>query len=276
MIVASSIVALQTIKYIIKESESLEDFLGVNMEQVDNHLHLSQPGLIKKLIATAELQDNKRSVRIPIRTSWNEVEKDKAARCEGGILRTLLGMLIFLLRARPDIAFAVNTLATRCAGATLRDLDAIHEVMLYLKCTAHLELSYNPPDPDQCHTVGRLYGWADAAYACHRDGKSHSGMCLSYGLPGTGKFSSTSKKQSLVCLSSTEAELYAAVQANKDIIFCCAILAELGFHQLHPTGFISSILLRCMSRTPALSHSRASIVEMLSASDIFFLCALIS
>jgi hypothetical protein len=144
-------------------------------------------------------------------------------------------MLIFLLHTRPDIAFAVNTLATCCAGATLRDLDAIHEVILYLKCTAHLELSYNPADPDQCHTVPRLYGWAVAAYACHRDGKSHSGMCLSYGLPGTGKFSSTSKKQSLVCLSSTEAELYAAVEATKDIIFCRAILAELGFHQLHPT-----------------------------------------
>ena len=189
------------LKYIIKESESLEDFLGVHMEQVDGRLHLSQPGLIKKLITTAELQDSKRSVRIPMRTDWNEVEQDKAARCEGGIFRTLLGMLIFLLRTRPDIAFAVNTLATRCAGATLRDLDAIHEVILYLKCTAHLELSYNPADPDQCHTVGRLYGWADAAYACHRDGKSHSGMCLSYGLPGTGKFSSTSKKQSLVSLS---------------------------------------------------------------------------
>jgi hypothetical protein len=49
------------------------------------------------------------------------------------------------------------------------------------------------------------------------------------------KFSSISKKQSLVCLSSTEAELYAAVEATKDIIFCRAILAELGFHQRHPT-----------------------------------------
>ena len=60
-------------------------------------------------------------------------------------------------------------------------------------------------------------------------------MCLSYGLPCTGKFSSTSKEQSLVCLSSTEAELYAAVEATKDIIFWRAILAELGLHQLHPT-----------------------------------------
>ena len=55
-----------------------------------------------------------------MRTDWNEFEQDK-----GGIFRTLLGMLIFLLRTRPHIAFAVNTLATRCAGATLRDLDAI-------------------------------------------------------------------------------------------------------------------------------------------------------
>ena len=67
------------LKYIITESESLEDFLGVYMERVDGRLHLSQPGLIKKLITTAELQDNKRSVRIPIRTDWNEGEQDKTA-----------------------------------------------------------------------------------------------------------------------------------------------------------------------------------------------------
>ena len=70
------------------------------MELVDGRLHLSQPGLIKKLITTAELQDNKRSVRIPIRTDWNEDEQDKTARCEGGIFRTLLVSLwhVSLLR----------------------------------------------------------------------------------------------------------------------------------------------------------------------------------
>ena len=68
--------------------------------------------------------------------------------------------------------------------------------------------------------------WLQYSYLTIR---SHPGMCLSYGLPGTGKFSSTSKEQSLVWLSSTEAELHAAVEATKDIIFCRAILAELGF-----------------------------------------------
>jgi hypothetical protein len=144
-------------------------------------------------------------------------------------------MLIFLLRTRPDIAYAVNRLATRCAGATTKDLDAVTEVVRYLKSTAHLELTYKTASLDQRNTVGRLYGWADAAYACHRDGKSHSGICLSYGMPDNGKFSCTSKKQTLVCLSSTEAEVYAVVEATKDIIFCRAILAELGYTQLHPT-----------------------------------------
>ena len=48
-------------------------------------------------------------------------------------------------------------------------------------------------------------------------------------------FTSTSKKQSIVCLSSTEAELYAAVEATKDIIYLRNILAELGYTQLQPT-----------------------------------------
>jgi hypothetical protein len=222
-------------KYIITESETLEDFLGVHMEEEDGCLHLSQPGLIKKLIEAAGLLQDERMARIPMRADWDDAEQDAAPLCESDNYRTLLGMLIFLLRTRPDIAYAVNRLATRCAGATTKDMDAICEVVRYLKSTAHLELTYKSASLDQRDIVGRLYGWADAAYACHRDGKSHSGICLSYGMPDTGKFSCTSKKQTLVCLSSTEAEVYAAVEATKDIIFCRAILAELGFTQLHPT-----------------------------------------
>jgi len=222
-------------KYIVKESDTLEDFLGVHMEQAAGRLHLSQPGLIKKLIEEAKLGDDTRVALIPMRTDWNDDEQDAAPPCTGSNFRTLLGMLIFLLRTRPDIAYAVNRLATRCASATTRDIDAIHEVIRYLKHTQRLELTYETGSAEQATTIGRLYGWADAAYACHRDGRSHSGTCLAYGSTTTGKFSSTSKKQSVTCLSSTEAELYAAVEATKDIIYLRAILAELGFPQLHPT-----------------------------------------
>ena len=172
-----------------------------------------------------------------MRADWSDDEQDRAPQCASADnYRTLLGMLIFLLRTRPDIAYAVNRLATRCVGATTKDFAALHDVILCLKGTRHLELTYVSNSREKGDVVGRLYGWADAAYACHTDGRSHSGICFAYGTPHslltTGKFSSTSKKQTVVCLSSTEAELYAAVEATKDIIYLRNILAELGFTQL--------------------------------------------
>ncbi len=53
-------------KYIITESDTLEDFLGVRMEEEDGYLHLSQPGLIKKLIEAAGLLQDERMARIPM------------------------------------------------------------------------------------------------------------------------------------------------------------------------------------------------------------------
>ena len=51
----------------------------------------------------------------------------------------------------------------------------------------------------------------------------------------TGVFHARSNKQTMVTLSSTEAETYAAVEATKDIVYFRAILEELGFPQLQPT-----------------------------------------
>ena len=231
-------------KYIVKESDTLEDFLGVHMEAADGRLHLSQPGLIKKLIATAGLDDDDISVYIPLRTDWSDEYQDAASLCTPtDNYRILLGMAMFLLLTRPDIlatrCSGATILATRCAGATMRDLDSMLDLVRYLKRTRHLELIYQTGSHKQGEAIGRLYGWADAAYACHRNGHSHSGICFAYATPdtvhNTGKFSTTSKKQSVVCLSSTEAELYAAVEATKDIVFLRAILEELGYPQLIPT-----------------------------------------
>ena len=48
-------------------------------------------------------------------------------------------------------------------------------------------------------------------------------------------FHARSGKQTIVTLSSAEAETYAAVEATKDIIYFRAVLSELGFPQIQPT-----------------------------------------
>ena len=51
----------------------------------------------------------------------------------------------------------------------------------------------------------------------------------------TGVFHARSQKQKMVTLSSTEAEVYAAIECTKDIIFFRDLLKEIGHEQLAPT-----------------------------------------
>ena len=74
---------------------------------------------------------------------------------------TLLGMLIYVLRTRPDVAYAVNRLATRASSPTTKDYAALCQVANYLYTTGHLELVYNSRCPRQRNTAMQLYGFVD-------------------------------------------------------------------------------------------------------------------
>ena len=113
---------------------------------------------------------------------FNDAEQDDSPKLPANSpYPTLLGMLIYVLRTRPDIAYAVNRLATRSSIATEKDLLAIQQVIAYLRTTRHLELVYNSTCPRQRKTITRLQAWSDAAYLTHRDSRSHSGVCFSLG-----------------------------------------------------------------------------------------------
>ena len=114
------------------------------------------------------------------------------------------------------------------------DWQALQQVAVYLRTTSHYELVYNTTDPKQRKTASRLYAWSDAAYLTHQDSRLHSGLWFSLG-EDTGTFHARSNKQTMVTLSSTEAETNAAVEATKDIVYFRGLLAELGFPQSEPT-----------------------------------------
>ena len=47
-------------------------------------------------------------------------------------------MLIYVLKTRPDVAYAVNRLATRASNPTIKDLSSLKQVAAYLFTTSHL------------------------------------------------------------------------------------------------------------------------------------------
>ena len=106
--------------------------------------------------------------------------------------QSLLGMIMFVVRTRPDIAFAVNRLAVRTAKATEKDLKALRRIASYLYGSRNWELVYSKGSgsPD-------LYAYSDASFVTHPDGKSHMGFCIGYG-SNSGFFFSRSAKQKLV------------------------------------------------------------------------------
>ena len=66
----------------------------------------------------------------------------------------------------------------------------------------------------------------DASYLAHKDAKSHTGYCMSFGR--FGSFYAKSVKEKLLATSSTHAEMRALFTLVLDIIFTVYLCEEIG------------------------------------------------
>jgi hypothetical protein len=167
------------------------------------------------------VQDNS-----PLLSKSKDAPEDKSLQ----YFQHLLGMVMFVVRTRPDIAYAVNRMAMRTSKATEQDVKALKRIAAYLYQTRHLELVYSKGSGSPS-----IYAYSDSSFITHSDGKSHMGFCVGYG-SNSGFFYARSAKQKMVTLSSTESEAYSAVEATKDVIYFRNVLAELGFIIAKPSS----------------------------------------
>ena len=140
----------------------------------------------------------------------------------------LLGELQFIANAtRPDIAFAVNKLASYTANPSLQHSGMLKRVLRYLAGTKEYAIKYlaNP------RVDNRLQGYADASYVNTGDCKSVSGYVF---MLGSGAISWRSKKQTIIALSSTEAEYVALSEAAREAIWLRSLLIEMELSQNSP------------------------------------------
>ena len=246
-------------KYTITETDNLESFLGIHIKRYGTNLYLSQPGHIQRIVAEAKINTDHKDVWTPMSTDFNDADQNTSPPLSSDMKKNyykLLGMLLYVLRTRPDVSYSINRLATRTAIATEMDYKCLQRVAAYLHTTSDKELVYCCEDTHQVKTFARLYAWSDAAFLTHSDSKSHSGTCFSLG-ESSGSFYSRSTKQSMVTLSSTESELYSAVEATKDIQYFRALLKWAGFEQLEPTPlFVDNKSLIVLAQQFSGNHKR--------------------
>jgi len=137
----------------------------------------------------------------------------------------LLGELQFIANAtRPDIAYAVNRLASYMANPSIQHVGALKRILWYLSGTKNLGIVYRalPQQPNF------FYGYADTSYGNADDRRSITGYVF---LARNGAITWCSRKQISIALSSTEAEYVALSKAAQEACWLRSLYSELGLLQ---------------------------------------------
>jgi hypothetical protein len=200
--------------------------LRIDRDPDTGDIQITQPGLVAKILHELQLEPGKsHSVSVPSSDSAATSSAD-AAPCDRSAYATVLGMLLYLTHSRPDIMYAVSRLSANAHNPSQADWRALMRVGRYLLGTSDLGLHLR-------HGNGSLWAHAyvDASFAGHSDGRSHSGITLALA-PHSGAIHSSSKKQTLVALSSTEAETEALKSFATLAAWLRPLLQELGYEDL--------------------------------------------
>ena len=132
---------------------------------------------------------------------------------------TVAKLLYLAKRARVDVLLAVSYLCTRVKSPTRDDQVKLCRVLKYLHGTVEHVQVLRP-------SAGMLVeGYIDAAFGCHEDGKSHTGLIVTLG--GCAVLCMSSK-QKIVTRDSTEAELVGLSDKLMCVVKCYDFLVAQG------------------------------------------------
>jgi len=132
--------------------------------------------------------------------------------------REAIGSLMYAaIGTRPDITYTVTTLSQYLQNPGRAHWEQAKRVICYLKGTRDFELTFGPS--------GGIEGYTDASWG--NDTDDRRSICgYAFTLNG-GAVSWSSKKQSVVALSSTEAEYVGITHAAKEATWIRHLLSEL-------------------------------------------------
>jgi hypothetical protein len=141
------------------------------------------------------------------------------------LCRQLLGSLLYLIHSRPDLSYGVGAISMFMQEPHELQWKATKHILRYVQGTITFGIHY------ATESTLDLIGFTDSDWAGDRiDHKSTSGYSLSL---GSGPIFWSSKKQSVIDLSSVEAEYRGVFNITIQAMWLQHFLTELGiqFHR---------------------------------------------
>jgi hypothetical protein len=147
---------------------------------------------------------------------------------------SLIGSVMYAMRGtRPDIAFTVGVLGRYAANPKRCHWRIAKHLLRYLKGTRDLSLRFDGSD---LSLDMDFHGFSNAAWSDDSDNsRSTSGYVF---ISNRGAIGWSSRRQSMVALSTTESEYIALSNAGQHLAWLCAFFEDIGHTQSAPTELL--------------------------------------
>ncbi|CAL9006703.1 unnamed protein product [Prunus brigantina] len=229
-------------------------FLHGFLQEDNGTLHINQLKYAHDLLQKANLLNSK-PASTPLAAKVLLSVSDGALISNPTEYRELVGSLQYLTLTRPDISFAVNTVAQFMSAPRTPHLVAAKRILMYIKGTIDLGLSFTPQP-----AAARLSAYSDADWSgCPDSRRSTTGYVITL---GTNLISWCSKKQPTVSRSSTESEYRALSHACAETNWLCSLLHELGVRLRFPVQLFCDNLSTTYLAANPVFHARTRHIEL--------------
>lgn len=199
--------------FLLKDLGRAPEFVGIALvyDEQRGTLCFNQTSAIRRALKKFNMSNSK-PISSPMEKSVVAHLRSDSEPAVNVPYREAIGSLLYIATCtRPDIAYAVSTLAQFCEAPTTVHWSMVKRVFRYMRVTASSSLVYSRRGARR--DTGTFIGYSGSDWAGLPDRKSTSGSILLYdGCVVTWK----SRKQGLVAMSTTEAKMIAVVEAFKE------------------------------------------------------------
>ena len=259
LIAGNSMANINSLKSVLSKSFHMKDlgnlhyFLGLEIDRSTSGFFVSQRKYILDLLKDYNMLHAK-PLKLPLDIHL-KLTPDKGVPLESPqAYQRLLGRLIYLTITRPDITFAVHTLAQYMQHPTNVHMQAAKRLLRYLVT-----------NPDQgillaSSSAAQITAYCDSDWAsCQSSRRSTSGFCV---LLGDSPISWKAKKQTIVARSTAEAEYRAMALTACEITWVSALLKDMGLSNLPPTVLKSDSQAAISIAANPVMHERTKHIEV--------------
>ena len=202
----------------MKDMGELHYCLGMTIEQKDSCIQLHQKQYIQQVLNRYGM-DKANPVSTPADTNVKLVKTDNTSKSvDPSMYQAMVGSLLYAaVASRPDIAQAVSAVSKYNSNPSEAHLTAVKRILRYLRGTLDMTLVYRK-------STSGLMGYTDSNWANDLDDRhSTSGNVF---LLGDAAISWLSKRQTVVAVSTAEAEYIALYYCAQEAIWLRQLLSE--------------------------------------------------